>query len=379
MPRHPWVIVGAGFTGAVLAERIASELDQRVLVIDRRPHIAGNAHDAVDEAGILLHTYGPHIFHTNSPKVWNYLSRFTAWRPYFHRVLGLVEGQLIPIPFNLNSLYALFPPRLAARLEDRLTERYAFGARVPILQLRQSADPDLKMLAQYVYQQVFEGYTKKQWGLSPEELDASVTGRVPVLISRDDRYFQDTYQAMPLEGYTRMFERMLDHPNIEVQLNTDFASVAPPEGTRVVFTGAIDEFYRYQYGPLEYRSLRFSFETHEVEQFQPVGTVNFPTNFDYTRTTEQKHLTGQTAPRTTLITEYPEAHRPGENEAYYPVPREVNQELYQRYLALSAEQGEALFFAGRLADYKYYNMDQAVARALQLFEQRIASLPRTAS
>lgn len=374
--RHDWVIVGAGFTGAVLAERIANELDQRVLVIDRRSHIAGNAHDAHDDAGILVHTYGPHIFHTNSTKVWNYLSRFTEWRPYFHRVLGLVEGQLVPIPFNLNSLYALFPPRLAARLEDRLTERYAFGARVPILQLRQSADPELKMLAQYVYQQVFEGYTKKQWGLAPEELDASVTGRVPVLISRDDRYFQDTYQAMPLEGYTRLFERMLDHPNIEVQLSTEFADVAPPEGARVVFTGAIDEFYRYQFGPLEYRSLRFVFETRDVEQHQPVGTVNYPTNFDYTRTTEQKHLTGQTASRTTLITEYPEAHRPGENEAYYPVPRDANQALYQQYLGLSAGQDERLFFAGRLADYKYYNMDQAVARALQLFEQRVTQLPR---
>jgi UDP-galactopyranose mutase len=375
MSRHDWVIVGAGFTGAVLAERIASQLGQRVLVIDRRDHIGGNAHDALDDAGLLVHTYGPHIFHTNSPKVWSYLSRFTEWRPYFHRVLGMVEGQLVPIPFNLNSLYALFPPRLAARLEDRLTERYAFGARVPILQLRQSTDGELKSLAQYVYQQVFEGYTKKQWGLAPDELDASVTGRVPVIISRDDRYFQDTYQAMPLEGYTRMFERMLDHPSIEVQLGSDFADVAPAAGARVIFTGAIDEYFRYEFGPLEYRSLRFRFDTLDVEQHQPVGTINFPNNFDYTRTTEQKHLTGQRATRTTLVTEYPEAHRPGENEAYYPVPREVNQQLYQRYLALAPEAEGQLFFAGRLADYKYYNMDQAVARALQLFEQKVATLP----
>lgn len=377
MARHDWIIVGAGFTGAVLAERIASELGQRVLVIDRRQHVAGNAHDQLDAAGILVHTYGPHIFHTNSPKVWAYLSRFTEWRPYFHRVLGMIEGQLVPIPFNLNALYALFPPGLAARLEDRLTDRYAYGARVPILQLRQSTDADLKMLAQYVYQQVFEGYTKKQWGLAPDELDASVTGRVPVLVSRDDRYFQDTYQAMPREGYTRLFERMLDHPNIEVQLGVEFADLPSAPDARVVFTGAIDEFYRYQFGPLEYRSLRFVFETHEVEHYQPVGTVNFPTNFDYTRTTEQKYLTGQRSPRTTTITEYPEAHRPGENEAYYPVPREVNQTLYQRYLALSSDDADRLFFAGRLADYKYYNMDQAVARALQLFEQRIVTLPRS--
>ena len=378
MSQPDWVIAGAGFTGAVLAERIAGQLGQRVLLVDRRPHLGGNAHDALDDSGILVHTYGPHIFHTNSSKVWAYLSQFTEWRPYFHRVLGLVEGQLVPIPFNLNSLYATFPPRLAARLEERLLEEYSFGARVPILRLRSAADADLRMLADYIYQHVFLGYTEKQWGLSPEELDSSVTGRVPVVISRDDRYFQDTYQAMPREGYTRLFERMLDHPNIELQQGVEFSSLAIKRGTRVIFTGAIDEYFQYSLGELEYRSLRFDFATHDVEWTQAVGTVNYPSNFDFTRTTEQKYLTGQTAPRTTVVTEYPMAHRPGENEAYYPVPREANQALYQRYSMLAAEHAPHVLFAGRLADSKSYNMDPAVARARQLFDHNIARLSRAA-
>src|ERR1700761_4693561 len=248
MPRWDWLIVGAGFTGAVLAERIATQLDQSVLVIDRRGHIAGNAYDS-PENGLLVHRYGPHIFHTNSERVWAYLSRFTEWRPYFHHVLGMVDGRPVPIPFNINSILALFPPRMADRLCDTLVEKFGFGQKVPILKLRTEADAELRFLADYVYANVFEGYTLKQWGMRPEELSPSVTARVPVFVSRDDRYFQDRYQAMPRDGYTALFERMLDHPRITVELNleyTDALSSVPHD--RTVFTGPIDEFFDYVHG-----------------------------------------------------------------------------------------------------------------------------------
>ena len=244
-----WLIVGAGMTGAVVAERIASQLEQSVLVIDRRPHIGGNAYDHPDH-GMLVHQYGPHIFHTNSERVWTYLSRFTEWRPYFHHVPGLIDGRLVPVPFNLNSILALFPPRMADNLCDALVQRYGFGSRVPVLRLREQEGGDLRFLADYVYTRVFEGYTLKQWGMRPDELSPSVTARVPILVSRDDRYFQDRYQAMPRGGYTAMFNRVLDNPRIRVELGVDFqdAVVAAPNA-RVVFTGPIDEFFKYVYGP----------------------------------------------------------------------------------------------------------------------------------
>ncbi len=364
-----WLIVGAGFVGAVLAERIASELEKKVVVIDRRKHIGGNAFDHYDDHGILVHRYGPHIFHTYNRKVWDYLSRFTEWRPYYHRVLGVVEGRLVPIPFNLNSIRLLFPPRLAERLEEKLVGAFGYGARVPILKLKEVEDGDLRFLADYVYRNVFEGYTLKQWGLRPEGLSPSVTARVPVLVSRDDRYFQDTYQAMPKHGYTRLFEKLLSHLNIRVVLGMDWKEAEREiRFDRVVYTGPMDEFFGYAHGPLPYRSLRFWFEHRPQEVFQPVGTVNYPNEYAFTRITEFKHLTGQAHPGTTVAYEYPEAYTPGENEPYYPVPKEENQEVYERYLA-EAKGLKSVVFAGRLADYRYYNMDQAVARALKLFEE----------
>ncbi|MCS7194988.1 MAG: UDP-galactopyranose mutase, partial [Meiothermus sp.] len=289
-----WLVVGAGFTGAVLAERIASQLDQKVLVVDRRDHIGGNAYDYYDEHGVLVHKYGPHIFHTNSRKVWNYLSQFTEWRPYYHRVLASVEGRLVPVPFNLNSLYALFPPRYAERLEEKLIYTYGFGVKIPILKMREAEDSDLRFLADYIYKNIFYGYTLKQWELKPEELDPSVTGRVPVYISRDDRYFQDTYQAMPKHGYTTMFANILRHKNIKVLLNTDYREVVEDiKYARMVYTGPIDAFFDYMHGKLPYRSLRFDFMYEEIEQFQPVGQVNYPNEHSFTRLTEFKHLTGQ--------------------------------------------------------------------------------------
>lgn len=367
-----WLIVGAGYTGCVLAERIASQLDQTVLLVDRRGHVGGNAYDYHNEQGILIHKYGPHIFHTNSERVWEYLCQFTAWRSYEHRVLGVVEGQKVPVPFNLTSLERLMPRAQAERLEARLIELYGAGGHVPILRMREAQDADVRRLADYVYTQIFHTYTLKQWGLAPEQLDPSVTGRVPVRISRDDRYFQDTYQAMPAEGYTAMFGRMLAHPNIEVRVDTDYKTIAGEvRFNRMIYTGPIDAYFDYLHGPLPYRSLRFDFQTVDSEWFQEVGTVNYPNDVPYTRITEFKHLTGQNAPNTSVVTEYPQPHLPGENEPYYPVPREENRERYVRYQREADRLRPAVLFAGRLADYRYYNMDQAVARALKVFEDDV--------
>ncbi|UZX14341.1 UDP-galactopyranose mutase [Thermus sp. PS18] len=368
--RVDYLIVGAGFTGATLAERIASQLDKTVLVVDRRFHIGGNAYDEYDENGVLVHRYGPHIFHTGSKKVWDYLSRFTEWRPYYHRVRAVVEGKEIPLPFSLASLRKLFSERLADKLEEKLLAQFGYGARVPILRLKEVQDEDLRFLADYVYRNVFEGYTLKQWGLRPEDLSPSVTGRVPILVSYDERYFQDPYQAMPREGYTVLFRRMLQHPNIRLLLGVDWKEVEGEVGfDRLIFTGPIDEFFGYLHGPLPYRSLRFRFEHHPRPWFQEVGTVNYPNEHPFTRITEFKHLTGQAyLPHTAVVYEYPEAYEPGRNEPYYPVPREENEErlrLYQK----EAEKLKTVLFAGRLGDYRYYNMDQAVARALKIFEE----------
>lgn len=361
-----WIVVGAGFTGATFAERIAAS-GKRVRVIERRSHIAGNAYDDKNEKQILVHRYGPHIFHTNSDLVWRYLSGFTAWRPYEHRVRGLVEGKLVPIPFNLDSLAQLFPSQAAARIERALIAEYGFGKQVPILKLRDSKDHEIREFADYVYKYVFEGYTIKQWELRPEQLSPGVTARVPVSISHDDRYFQDTYQAMPSHGYTAMFHRMLNHPNIEVVLNSDWRKPRPgTDDKKTLFTGALDEFLDYRFGPLPYRSLRFSEQTLNKIQHQPVGTVNYPNDYDYTRITEQKLITGQESEFTTLITEFPQAHEPGKTIPYYPVPRAENQLLYAKYAEAARSEFPDVCFAGRLADYQYYNMDQACARALKL-------------
>ena len=368
---YDWIVVGAGFTGATLAERIASVRNERVLVIDRRDHIAGNAHDAVNEAGILIHKYGPHIFHTNSQPIWDYLQRFSQWRPYFHKVLAVIDGKEVPIPFNLNTVEAVFPAELAQRYIDLLLERYAFGERVPILKMLQESDQELKALAAFIYEKLFRNYTFKQWGLYPEQLSPSVTARVPIVISRDNRYFQDQYQAMPREGYTALFERMLDHPNIKVMLNTNYEEIRRQfPHARTVFTGPIDEFFGYSLGPLPYRSLRFVERTVNEETVLAAASVNFPSDHDYTRITEFKYLTGQKSPRTTLVYEYPQQHVPGESEPYYPIPRDETQVLLNRYLELAANRKDVIF-CGRLGEYKYYNMDQAIGAALAIFSKRI--------
>lgn len=356
--RYDWVIVGAGFAGAVLAERLASH-GQRVLIIDKRPHIAGNAFDRHDAAGLLVHQYGPHIFHTNSTVVFDYLSRFTEWRPYEHRVRGRVDGKLVPVPINLDTVNILYDLELtAAELPGWLAARAE-----PVAEIRTAEDVVVSQVGRDLYEKIFRHYTRKQWGLDPSELDASVTARIPVRMDRDDRYFADRYQSMPLHGYTAMFERMLDHPNITVRTGTDYADIAPTVGdARLIWCGPVDEFFGFSEGPLPYRSLRFVHETHDNANFQPVGTVNYPQDQDYTRITEYKHLTGQVHERTSVTYEYPSA----EGEPYYPVPQAESQATYKRYQAL-ADATPNVWFVGRLATYRYYNMDQIVAQALATF------------
>ncbi len=364
---YDWLVVGAGFAGAVLAERLAAERGERVLVIDRRPHVGGNAYDHLDEAGVLVHRYGPHIFHTNSAAVFAHLSRFTAWRPYEHRVLGQVDGRLVPIPINLDTINTLYGLQLG---EDELEAWFAARAE-PVGEIRTSEDVVVSRVGRELYEKFFQGYTRKQWGLDASQLDRSVTARVPVRSNRDGRYFTDTHQAMPAEGYTRMFERMLDHPNIEVRTDTDYETVRKVAFRRMVWTGPVDEFFGHRYGHLPYRSLRFHHETRAQEWVLPVGTVNYPQSEDYTRVTEYKHLTGQAHPRTSLTYEYPTA----EGDPYYPIPRSENQALYKRYEAL-ADASADVWFVGRLATYRYLNMDQVVGQALAAFTRIDATLPR---
>ncbi len=365
---YDWLVVGAGFAGAVLAERLASERGERVLVIDRRPHVAGNAFDHLDAAGVLVHRYGPHIFHTNSDAVFAHLSRFTDWRPYEHRVLGEVDGRRVPIPINLDTINALYGLSLTS---DELEDWFAARAE-PVAEIRTSEDVVVSRIGRELYEKFFQGYTRKQWALDPSELDRAVTARVPVRSNRDDRYFTDTHQAMPAAGYTAMFERMLDHPNITVRTSTDYADVLGKVSfRRLVWTGPVDEFFGHRYGRLPYRSLRFRHETLAQERFQPVGTVNFPQTEDFTRVSEYKHLTGQVHPQTSVTYEYPTA----DGDPYYPIPRPENQALYKRYEAL-ADATPDTWFVGRLATYRYLNMDQVVGQSLATFARLDAALPR---
>lgn len=365
---YDWVIVGAGFAGSVLAERLARQRGERVLVIDRRDHIAGNAHDRLDEAGLLIHEYGPHIFHTNAHAVVAYLSAFTAWRPYEHRVLAEVDGQRVPIPINLDTVNRLYGLDLSS---DELEGWFAARAE-PIAEPRTSEDVVVGRVGRELYEKFFRGYTRKQWGLDPSELDRSVTARVPVRTNRDDRYFTDTFQAMPRDGYTAMFARMLDHPNISLRLGfTCTPAIARSLGRRVIWTGPVDEYFGFVHGPLPYRSLRFLHRTIDKEWFLPVATVNYPQTEEFTRVTEYKHLTGQAHPRTSVTYEYPTA----DGDPYYPVPRPENAARYRRYRDM-AEAAPDTWFVGRLATYQYLNMDQVVGQALATFRKIDASVPR---
>lgn len=362
-----YLIVGAGYAGSVLAERLARGSGKQVLVIDRRQHIGGNAYDHYDDSGILVHKYGPHIFHTNSREVFDYLSRFTEWRQYQHKVLASVDGTLVPIPINLDTINRLYGLKLNAfQMEEFLASRAE-----PREHIRTSEDVVISKVGRELYEKFFRGYTRKQWGLDPAELDAQVTARVPTRTNRDDRYFTDCYQAMPRHGFTRMFGNILDHPNIKVMLNTDWRDVKDALPYReLIFTGPVDEFFDYQFGKLPYRCLEFKHETINQEWHQPVAVVNYPNDYAFTRITEFKRLTGQEHPKTSIVYEYPQA----EGDPYYPIPRRENAEIYRQYQELATTAG--VHFVGRLATYKYYNMDQVVAQALTLCS-KLCGLNRT--
>ncbi|MGH9626907.1 MAG: UDP-galactopyranose mutase [Bryobacteraceae bacterium] len=353
-----YLVVGAGFAGSVVAERLARRFNKRVLICDRRPHIGGNAYDHYNEHGLLVHKYGPHIFHTNSADVFEYLSQFTAWRQYEHRVLASVDEKLVPIPINLDTVNRIYGLDLTSNELEAF-----FAARAEKKeQVRTSEDVVVSRVGRDLYEKMFRGYTRKQWGLDPSQLDASVTSRIPVRTNRDDRYFTDAYQAMPLDGYTRMFENMLNHPNIRIMLNTDYREFERriPFG-EMIYSGPVDEFFDYRYGKLPYRSLEFRHETRNEEYVQSAPVVNYPNDHAYTRVTEFKYLTGQEHRKTSLVYEYPKS----EGDPYYPVPRPENAQLYKRYETL-AQSMPNVHFVGRLATYKYYNMDQVVAQALTL-------------
>jgi UDP-galactopyranose mutase len=358
-----YLIVGAGFAGSVLAERLATQENKKVLIIDKREHIGGNAYDYYNNDGILIHKYGPHIFHTNSKEIFEYLGQFTPWRPYEHKVLASVDGQLVPIPINLNTINALYGLNLcSADVENFFAERAEKIDRV-----KTSEDVVVGKVGRELYEKFFRGYTRKMWDLDPSELDSSVTARVPTRTNRDDRYFTDTYQAMPLYGYTYMFQNMLSHKNIKVMLNTDYKEIIDIIPFKnLIFTGPVDEYFNYCYGKLPYRSLEFKFETIDKEVFQPTGTVNYPNEQLYTRITDFKYLTGQVHPKTAVVYEFPKA----EGDPYYPVPRPENAELYKKYQQL-ASTIKNTYFVGRLATYKYYNMDQVVAQALTTYKKII--------
>lgn len=382
MKKYDVVVVGSGFAGATIAERFAND-GKTVLIIEKRDHIGGNMYDYVDENGVITHKYGPHLFHTNLDNVYEYLTKFGEFFKYEHRVLGKVKDKLVPIPFNLTSIEESFDKETSEKLKNILIKEYGMEKKVPILELRQNSDKDINELANFIYENVFLHYTMKQWGQKPDEIDPAVSNRVPVFVSYDDRYFQDKYQYMPVGGYTKIFEKMLDNENIDIKLGTDCLDVLSFDDGKVyldgeefvgkvIYTGAIDELFKYVYGSLPYRSLVFDFETKDMEYYQPVGTVNYPTKEDkFTRITEYKHMTMENAKtdKTTIMREYPCSFELGKDMTpYYPINNENSQELYNKYLSLVNEYPN-LYLLGRLAQYKYYNMDLIINEALKLYDE----------
>jgi UDP-galactopyranose mutase len=384
--KFEYIVVGSGFAGSVIAERIANIMQEKVLVIEKRNHVGGNSYDYVNNNGILVQKYGPHIFHTQIKHVWEYLSNFTEWHDYTHEVLAFVDGKKVPIPFNLNTLHYLIEGLFAKDLERKLINKFGYGSKIPLLDLKEVKDEDIKFLVTLIYNKIFLNYTKKQWGLKPEELDHSVTDRVPINISEDNSYFQDTFQGVPATGYQNLFNEMLSSSNIDIVLNTDFRQLIDLDISKrkvfykgkkftgkLIYTGAIDEFFDYKFGELPYRSLKFEFETHPQEYFQEVGTINYPNDYDFTRVTEFKHITGQKHPKTTIMREYPQDYNKdgcSVDVPCYPIPQFKNETLNGKYKNLAQEFSNVIFI-GRLAEYKYYNMDMVVERALTVFKEEI--------
>lgn len=382
--KYDAIVVGAGFSGAVIAERLASQLNKRVLVLEQRDHIAGNCFDKLDSNGIRIHQYGPHLFHTRHEQVWNYLSLFTEWQHYEHKVLASVDGKLAPVPFNLNSIEAFYSAVESKKLIAKLLSSYGEGASVPILELKKTDDADLQQLANFIYEKIFVNYTAKQWGCPPNEIDPAVTARVPVVLSRDDRYFHDKHQAVPINGYAAMINNMLSHKNITIKLNTnakEFLSLdlsskkifidGEVYSGNVFYTGMLDELFDYCQGELPYRSIKFQFEQHQCNYFQSATTINYPNDKDYTRITEFKHIhPNSDSLSTTIVKEFPQNYDKNNvdcNVPYYPIFNKENKTSHTKYLTI-AEDFKHLIVLGRLAEYKYFNMDDAVSNAFQVFE-----------
>ncbi len=372
------IIVGAGFAGSVIAHKLATEQNKKVLMIEKRSHIGGNCYDFIDKNNINIHKYGPHLFHTDNKKVVDFLLNFTEFEVYEHMVLAYIDGKNVNIPFNFNTLHQLFPEERAKKFEKKLLEHFELNQKIPILELKKSDDKDLQYLANYIYEKMFLNYTAKQWGVKPEEIDSSVTARVPVFVGNDNRYFHDSYQVIPKEGYTKIFEKMLDHQNIELMLDTEFQEVCKLESNKiylkgqefkgkVIYTGPVDELFAYQYGVLDYRSIDLQFETVDQEFFQEAAVVNYPNDHKFTRITEFKHIHPVKTPKTTILKEYPQAYVVDQNIPYYPVFTEENQKRYEAYEQL-ASQAEGLVLVGRLAEFKYYDMDDVIERALDVYE-----------
>lgn len=381
-----YIIVGCGLAGIVIANKIANELDKKVLIIEKRNHIGGNCYDYYDENGILVHKYGPHIFHTNYKEVFDYLSKYTDWHIYQFQPRVVIDGKTTNIPFNLNTMKDLLDENLYNKFSKKLIDRYGYDSVIPILKLKEADDEDLKWLSNYIYEKVYLNYMYKQWEVRPEELDASVTERVPIYISKDDRYFKDKYQAMPKNGYTEMFNKMLNHKNINIMLNTDafdYINVDKEnkelkflnkkfEG-KIIYTGEIDLLFNNIYGELPYRSLRFEYKNYNKEYFQETAMTSYPNNYEFTRITETKHMTGQDAKTTTVIYEYPQKYERktfGKDIPYYPIPNTSNRDTYFKYKDYSKNY-KNLILIGRLAQYLYFNMDQMIKMALDTFEENI--------
>jgi len=376
-----YVIIGAGLAGVVMAERIATQLNKKVIIIEKRNHIGGNCFDFKDENNILIHKYGPHLFHTNNKEVIDYLSQFTQWDIYNHEVLAYIDGIKVPIPFNINTLYEVFPQSKAKALEDKLLQTYAYNSKIPILELKKSTDKDLQFLADFVYEKIFVNYTAKQWGIPASEVDTSVLNRVPVVLSYDDRYFQDTYQLMPKTSYTDIFNSLISHKNIDVKTGTDALSVLKIKNDQiyfedkefkgqVIYTGAIDELFDFKFGQLPYRSVDMQFEKINQKTFQSAAVINYPNDNDFTRITEFKHFYEITGDTTTILREFPMPYdkkaKKG-NIPYYVIPGQENYNKFLEYKDL-ASKVKNLYLIGRLAEYKYYNMDAVIERALNVME-----------
>jgi len=376
-----YIIVGAGLAGSIIANKIATELNKKVLIIEQRQHIGGNCYDYMNKHGILVHKYGPHLFHTNNKDVVDYLSDFTQWESYQHTVLANIDGLDVPLPFNLNTIHSLFPPTLAKKYEEVLLKNFKYNTKVPILELQKSNDPLLLELAEYIYEKVFLNYTIKQWGISPKEIDPNVTARVPIFIGRDNRYFNDKYQMLPKEGYTKLFQNMLNHKNIKLMLNTDFKEIISLDNKqktikafnanfqgKLIFTGRIDDLFNYKFGELPYRSLDLQFETLFQKNYQKVTTVNYPNNFDFTRITEFKHLHKNSSDFTTIVKEFPKHYNRNQDVPYYPIFTDINQNNFNKYNT-EVTTFKNLHTIGRLAEYKYYDMDDVILAALELFNK----------